>query len=72
MTLKWENFGIFDEKLLNSSMLVIRDRVLRIHENNNLHLIMSVSRMDGLNVGEIKSPNAGHKSGLMCTTQMKT
>jgi hypothetical protein len=22
-------------------------------------------------VGEIKSPHAGHKSGLMCTTQMK-
>jgi hypothetical protein len=27
--------------------------------------------MDGLKVGEIKSPYAGHKSGLMCTTQMK-
>jgi hypothetical protein len=27
--------------------------------------------MDGLKVGGIKSPHAGYKSGLMCTTQMK-
>jgi hypothetical protein len=27
--------------------------------------------MDGFKKGEIKSPHAGHKSGLMCTTQMK-
>jgi hypothetical protein len=27
--------------------------------------------MDGLKVGEIKSPHAGHKSALMCTTQIK-
>jgi hypothetical protein len=27
--------------------------------------------MDELKVGEIKSSHAGHKSSLMCTTQMK-
>jgi hypothetical protein len=27
--------------------------------------------MDGLKVGEIKFPTAGHKSVLMCITQMK-
>jgi hypothetical protein len=27
--------------------------------------------MDGIKVGEIKYQHAGHKSGLMCTTQMK-
>jgi hypothetical protein len=27
--------------------------------------------MDGIKLGEIKSPHAGLKSGLMCTTQMK-
>jgi hypothetical protein len=35
-------------------------------------VIVSSSRwMDGLNVSEIKYSHAGHKSGLICTTQMK-
>jgi hypothetical protein len=27
--------------------------------------------MDGLKMGEIKSPHTSHESGIMCTTQMK-
>jgi hypothetical protein len=57
--------GIYD----NSMLFVSVKKHLQTFANHPL--INIIHLMDGLKVGEIKSPHAGHISGLMCNTQMK-